>query len=105
LAQFKNEIFLTFPDSIKNALQLIANELNPKKIILFGSRARKDHRPNSDFDFCVVEALNDAHKRSEVRLSIEDEAISLYKIDLLFYEELNKEYIDNIKREGVLIYE
>ena len=28
--------------------------LRPERVILFGSRARGDHRPNSDFDLLVV---------------------------------------------------
>jgi predicted nucleotidyltransferase len=34
---------------------LTALAANPVKIVLFGSRARGDERPDSDFDFLVVE--------------------------------------------------
>lgn len=32
----------------------IAEQFNPDKIILFGSRARGDHRPDSDVDLLVI---------------------------------------------------
>lgn len=36
------------------AVQKIAVALNPQQIILFGSRARGDFRPDSDYDLLIV---------------------------------------------------
>jgi predicted nucleotidyltransferase len=34
---------------------IIVREISPRKIILFGSHARGDTRPDSDLDFLIVE--------------------------------------------------
>ncbi len=36
-------------------VETIVREVSPKTIILFGSRARGDARPDSDVDFLIVE--------------------------------------------------
>jgi uncharacterized protein len=42
------------PISFEEAVQRIAAALNPQQIILFGSRARGDNRPDSDYDLLIV---------------------------------------------------
>lgn len=43
-------------DEVLNAIQQKASTIMPKdaKVILFGSRARKDAKPNSDWDILVL---------------------------------------------------
>lgn len=41
---------------IQKMVDIIVNEADPEKVILFGSRARGDARPDSDVDFVVVES-------------------------------------------------
>jgi predicted nucleotidyltransferase len=71
---------------------------------MFGSRARGDARPNSDYDF--VFWLEDTKRSDWIRLNaeVDDRAISLLPIDLVVYDELSAAYHANIEREGVLIY-
>jgi len=40
---------------LEQIARLIASAGDPLKIILFGSRARNEHRPDSDIDLLVVE--------------------------------------------------
>jgi len=40
---------------IKEMTDIIVREVSPRKIILFGSHARGNARPDSDLDFLVVE--------------------------------------------------
>lgn len=39
---------------LKEIVNTIIDSVHPEKIILFGSRARKDHRPHSDYDLMVI---------------------------------------------------
>ncbi len=48
------EHYDSLPDSIKNLIGFLVQETHPEKLILFGSRARGDHRSNSDYDIAVV---------------------------------------------------
>src|SRR5271157_5952616 len=40
---------------ISDIVDRIRSVANPRKIVLFGSRARGDHRPDSDIDLLVIE--------------------------------------------------
>ena len=57
---------------LERMVRAIVEEVDPEQVILFGSRARGDAAPESDFDFIVVEAgpFDDGRSRhdEEVRL-------------------------------------
>lgn len=42
------------PDCLPDGIERLAQELNPRQIILFGSWARGDARPDSDIDLLIV---------------------------------------------------
>jgi predicted nucleotidyltransferase len=42
------------PEKLDNLVALLVQALSPRKIILFGSRARGKGRPDSDFDLIVI---------------------------------------------------
>lgn len=41
-------------DQLNEAVNRLVEGLHPRAIILFGSRARGDHRPDSDYDLLVI---------------------------------------------------
>jgi len=41
-------------DPLEKAIEIIIRSVDPDKIILFGSRARGDHKKESDYDICVI---------------------------------------------------
>ena len=40
---------------LKRILDVIVDTIAPKKVILFGSRARGDASQNSDYDICIIQ--------------------------------------------------
>jgi predicted nucleotidyltransferase len=48
---------ISVPDEIRPLIEAIRHRLSPEAVWLFGSRARGDHRPDSDWDLVV--ALSD----------------------------------------------
>lgn len=44
---------------LKEAVQKIITEYQPEKIILFGSRAKGEARPDSDYDFIIVKKTDE----------------------------------------------
>lgn len=40
---------------LKSIVKAIVDSVHPEKIILFGSRARKDYRKDSDYDLMIVQ--------------------------------------------------
>ena len=45
---------LSVPDEIRPLVEAIRHRFNPEAVWLFGSRARGDHRPDSDWDIVVA---------------------------------------------------
>jgi predicted nucleotidyltransferase len=39
---------------LQDIINRISSHINPTKIYLFGSRARGDHRPDSDYDIVII---------------------------------------------------
>jgi len=92
-------------DSVLERIKEISLQYKVDKIVLFGSRARGDHSPISDYDIAIFEnnlsALDKARLRDDV-----DEIETLKKIDIIFVQEnITDELMESIKRDGVIIYE
>jgi len=49
-----NSDFVKKTDPLDKAIEIIIRSVDPDKIILFGSRARGDHKKESDYDICVI---------------------------------------------------
>jgi predicted nucleotidyltransferase len=83
-------------------IELISNELkkyNPKKILLFGSRARGDNLKNSDIDIAVDLHLDFREKR-KLKDKI-DEIAGIYSVDLVFFDEMSEEFKKKVLKEGI----
>lgn len=84
---------------------IIVGRLNPRKIILFGSRARKTNRKFSDIDLCIEGARTDEHRViRKLREEIED-AAGLYSVDIVFCEDLDNDFLKMVYSTGKVIYE
>ena len=87
-------------------LNNIVNEVkkhNPKKIILFGSRARGDYRKNSDIDIAVDLELSFREKR---KLKEKIDIISgVYSVDLIFLNNVEENFRNKILKDGKILYD
>jgi uncharacterized protein len=102
-AQLKSKPAL--PESIKNYVNDIAQSGLANKIILFGSRARGDHRENSDFDIAVewLDVKND--DVLSFKSQLHEKPHTLYKIDLLDINTASADYLEEIKNEGFTLWQ
>ena len=77
---------------------------NINKIVLFGSRARGDHTPNSDYDIAIFSNAMEHAEESRFLNEI-DNIKTLSKIDPVFMKErhIGSELYKNITRDGVTI--
>lgn len=86
------------------SIQDIGRKYAIKRIVIFGSRARGDHKPTSDIDIAVYpfpEFMNKGYFSSEI-----DDLATLLKIDIVFINDYtDTNLVENIKKEGVVIYE
>ena len=98
------------PEKITELVERIVAEANPIAVIAFGSRARGDHRPNSDLDLAVIVEGSEtdypklpAHVREGIRMSVD-----LLTIPEQRYERF-RPWINtvhrHIDRQGVRLYE
>jgi uncharacterized protein len=99
---------------IRRIADTIIHEYQPDRIILFGSRARGEARPDSDIDILVVsdrERDLPRYKRGlKVRLKLAGVSTPL---DILFYthedlaqwQNVRQSFSATVLREGVVLYE
>ena len=94
-----NEIKLY--DNIKNSIIESGKKYGIEKIVLFGSRARGDSKERSDIDLAVY-----GGNVEEFYVDIEENVFTLLKFDVVdMNKSVQKELIESINNEGVIIYE
>ena len=90
----------------------IVRQSNPQRIILFGSRARHDARPESDLDLLVVaeDRRPRALRASELYGVLSDIPVAMdivvYQSDeILEWSNVPQAFVTTAVREGMLLYE
>jgi predicted nucleotidyltransferase len=73
-------------------------------VILFGSRAREDHRERSDIDLAVVCPEATAVEWSRL-IEAAEEAPTLLRIDLVRFDAASEELREEILHDGRALYE
>lgn len=82
-----------------------SNYPNIYKIVLFGSRARGDYRPNSDIDLAIFSRSNSNLEVANFMNEIED-LDTLLKFDIVFMTpDTDPRLLENVKQEGVVLME
>ena len=78
-----------------------ARRYDADKVVLFGSRARGDHKDRSDIDLAVY-----GGDFSRLALEIDEEIDTLLKFDIVNMQKpITQELKDSITNEGIIIYE
>ena len=86
------------------SIRAIGQNYAIEQIVLFGSRARGDHRPTSDIDLAVF-LLPEFNSRGHMTSDFDD-LNTLLKIDIIFINEhIEPKLLENIEREGIFLYE
>ena len=92
---------LGIDDSIEQDIISIAIKNDIKKLILFGSRARGDFKRTSDIDLAV-----EGGNISAFAVQVDEEVSTLLEFDIVNLDgRVQKELLESIRREGVLLYE
>jgi predicted nucleotidyltransferase len=98
-------------EAIQEIVDQIAQHFNPRQIILFGSYARGEPRPESDVDLLIImeTPMREAQQALEIRQFLK----SLFGLDLLVYSAekieqriaLGDSFLKDIFSEGITVYE
>ena len=101
---------------IGEIVQAIVNEVDPERVILFGSRGRGDERQDSDVDLVVVEAEpfgpNRSRHKEMVRLyhavagfPVAADVLVYSRDDIDFWRDSLNHVLARALREGRVLYE
>jgi predicted nucleotidyltransferase len=78
----------TSDTKLQNIVQVLKDEFRPKRVLLFGSRARGDHRSNSDYDLILVGCTTTSLSKIEKMQRASDLLYPLgVTADVFFYSE------------------
>lgn len=84
---------------VQRALALVG----PRRVWLFGSRARDDAATLSDIDLAFEGG--DPRGASALRAWVDEEAPTLLDVDLVDLDRADRTLRDAVQREGILLYE
>lgn len=85
--------------------QHLVEQLQPRQIILFGSRAKGRARQGSDIDLAVVGGeIPDFRGQRKLREQL-DQLAGLYSVDLVFLEQTDAAFKEVIHDTGKVLYE
>lgn len=91
-------------EDIKREASLIAKKNGVKSISLFGSYARGEANEDSDLDFYIDKGdVDDLFKYFGLVNDLED--VFGCHVDVVTTDIEDKEFLNSIKKEGVLLYE
>jgi len=103
------------PELVQQIVERIVRAVDPEKIVLFGSRARGTHRPDSDIDLLVIEKkpaeprsqrsvpINSA--LSDLRLGVDKEVIVRTPEEIAEWAGASLAIETTALREGKVLYE
>jgi predicted nucleotidyltransferase len=106
---------LALKDSLEEATRRICSVGSPLKVVLFGSWARCDARPDSDVDLLIIEARSDVpryRRATKYRMALTD-ILPDRDVDIVVWttEEIGEwanvpqAFISTVIREGKTLYE
>jgi predicted nucleotidyltransferase len=97
---------------IDDIVRRIVETAQPEKIILFGSRARGDARPNSDFDLLVIKESNEPGYRRDAplyvalaRMNVEVDVLVYTPEEVAEWAQVPQAFVTTATREGKIVYE
>lgn len=89
---------------LRQVLSLLIRDWSPKRIYLFGSRAKGEATGNADFDLAVEGFFPSQEARRLVMAQVEVVS-GLYSIDVVFLQEVDEGFRKLILATGKVVYE
>lgn len=88
-------------EEVIEAIRAAAQQCDVSRVVLFGSRARGEHREKSDIDLAVS-----GGDQVRFALAVEENAPTLLKFDFVCMDgPVSDELKARVAREGVVLYE
>jgi predicted nucleotidyltransferase len=99
-------------DVIEDIVRRVVETVQPQRVVLFGSRARGDSRPDSDFDLLVIKESDEPRYRRSIPLYValadlpaEVEVIVYTPEEVAEWSAVPQAFVSTAVREGITLYE
>ncbi|MBI2095937.1 MAG: nucleotidyltransferase domain-containing protein [Candidatus Omnitrophica bacterium] len=93
-------------DDKESIVRILLEQKTIEKILLFGSRARKDYKSTSDIDIAIVDAQWTDRDINLAKDALEEKIKTPLKIDLVNYHGLKNERLkQHILGDGQVLYD
>jgi predicted nucleotidyltransferase len=89
---------------LQTAIQILRKELNPSRIILFGSRAKGRHADGSDFDLAVDKPKPNFETAWNIHETV-NAAVGLFKVDIVYLPNVDSDFRELIVETGKVVYD
>jgi predicted nucleotidyltransferase len=102
------------PEIFAEIVRRIRSVANPRKIVLFGSRARGEHRPDSDIDLLVIaNSPLPRHRRpipvyaalADLPIDVDTEVVVYTPAEVEDWSTASAAFVTTALREGKVLYE
>ena len=87
---------------LETAVSILRREVDPPRIILFGSRVEGRHDPGSDFDLAIDAPKPD--RAYQIHETVND-SVGLYTVDIVYLPNVDPDFRHLILNTGKVIYE
>lgn len=98
--------------ALQEMIQRITMTGNPQKIVLFGSRARGDARPDSDYDLLLIEPSDQPrhrraarYRRALIGLAPAKDILVWTPEEVAEWRDVPNAFITTAINEGIVVYE
>lgn len=94
-----------FDPIVELFVNLAIKYLKPRKVILFGSRARGDSGERSDYDFAVDDYGISNQRWARFSLEVKEKVPTLKEIEIIRMSQIDGTFRERILKEGIIVYE
>ena len=90
---------------IDNITAIFANYSQVEKVVIYGSRAKGNFRPNSDIDLTFIGNEVDVSLLNDISWALDDLLLP-HKFDLSVFRNISQDdLLEHIKRVGMVFYQ
>ena len=90
---------------INDLVYVLVEKLQPKRVLLFGSRAKGENKPYSDIDLAVeLNQKIDFRLKRKIKEVIEDIS-GMYSVDIVYLNECSENFKNVVYKTGKVLYE
>lgn len=95
---------MDLPPSVQRVIDRGVRDLNPERIVIFGSRGRGDSHPTSDFDIAFF-GVENISAWPHFAADMIYEPPTLYHLDVMRYEMIPPEMQASVDEDGKVVYQ